>query len=253
MINKKIEDGIIIAAFENGKFNSITVQTLAQLKEIVKQANEDDAIKGIILTGTGRTYCSGFDLPTFLGFKDLNEAVDFFNVSEDVFLDLFMCAKPVVAAINGAAMAGGLIVSMAADYRILKNHPKIQLGMTENKIGLALTVVQSGLMRYGLGSDSNFREVIYDAGRHDPENALRLGIVDELAEEDQLMARAKQVVVNWIDNPGRAFTMLKYTVRKPLYDQMKHYLDTENWQQGLNCIFNPQTRATLEMVVKMMQ
>jgi enoyl-CoA hydratase/carnithine racemase len=253
MINQREEDGIIIAAFENGKFNSITRETLVQLKNIVARANGEEAIKGIILTGTGKVYCSGFDLPMFLAFRDLDEVVQFFDFAEDVFLDLFMCSKPVVAAINGAAMAGGIIISMAADYRILKNHPKIQVGMTENKIGLGLTVVQSGLMRYGLGSERNFREVIYDGNRHNPENALRLGIVDELAEEDRYLARAKEVITGWIDNPGRAFTMLKYTLRKPHYDLMKEYLEKENWQQGLTCFFNPQTRATLEMVMKMMQ
>lgn len=253
MIKERNEDNIIIATFENGKYNTITTETLLQIRDLVKRVTEDDALKGIVFTGNGRTYCSGFDLPTFLGFKELKDAVAFFDLAEPVFMEVFMCPKPVIAAINGSAMAGGLIISMAADHRIAKNHPKIQIGMTEIKIGLGLTVVQSALMRYGLDSEKRFRTVMYGGERYSPEASLALGIVDELASEEELLPRAKQIVTSWINNPARAFRLLKYNLRKPVYDQMKHYLATENWQDGLNCMFDPQTRATLELVASMMK
>ncbi|HOS39776.1 MAG TPA: enoyl-CoA hydratase-related protein, partial [Spirochaetota bacterium] len=68
MIKERNEDNIIIATFENGKYNTITTETLLQIRDLVKRVTEDDALKGIVFTGNGRTYCSGFDLPTFLGF-----------------------------------------------------------------------------------------------------------------------------------------------------------------------------------------
>ena len=253
MIHHTVEDNIVIASFNNGKYNSINLETLNNLADIIANVNENDTIRGLVLTGTGKVYCSGFDLGMFLGFKDLEETVAFFNVSEQVFMDLFMCAKPVVAALNGAAMAGGIIISMAADYRICKNHPKIQLGMSEIKLGLGLSVVQSTLMRYGLDSDKNFREVMYDAKRYDPEKALQSGLIDELSDEENLIPRAKEIIRSWFDNPGRAFNLLKYQLRKPVLDQMKHYLETENWQEKFNCMFHPETRASLEAVYKMMQ
>ena len=66
-----------------------------------------------------------------MGFKDIKEVGDFFDEAEEILVGLFECHKPVVSAINGHAIAGGLIFAMASDYRIVKNHPKITIGMSE--------------------------------------------------------------------------------------------------------------------------
>lgn len=253
MIDTKIEDGVLIAELCNGKYNSITQETLKQLREIVEQTNSDETIKGIVLTGRGKIFCSGFDLPLFMSFKNLKEVTDFFEQwAEPVFMEFFMCSKPTVAAINGAAMAGGLILATACDYRIAKNHPKIQLGMTEIKIGLGLSVVQTEIMKFGWDSTKKFRDIMYNGERYGVEDALKLGIVDELAEEERLLFRAKEVVTKWYDNPGKAFGLLKKGLRRPVYDRMKYYLEHTNWKEGFNCFFNPETRAAIDFVMKMM-
>ncbi|MRS04183.1 enoyl-CoA hydratase/isomerase family protein, partial [bacterium] len=90
MLNIRNEEGIIIAEFDNGKVNSITMETLLKIRDVVKSANEDDAIRGIILTGAGKIFCGGFDLPTFLGFKNLDEIIAFFEVEEEILLETFM-------------------------------------------------------------------------------------------------------------------------------------------------------------------
>jgi enoyl-CoA hydratase/carnithine racemase len=253
MIKERTEDNILIATFDNGKFNSITHDSLKQLSAIIKKVNEDDKIKGLILTGAGKVFCSGFDLPMFLGFKDLNEVLTFFEEAEDIFIDFFMCKKPVVSAINGAAMAGGLILAMASDYRICKNHPKIQIGMSEIKIGLGLSVVQTEIMRFGFDSNTRFREIMYFGERYNVEKARSLGLVDELVADEQLIPRAKEIITTWIDNPGRAFIPLKQGLRFPTAERMRRYLKEMNWQESFKCFFDPQTRGALEMVRKMME
>ncbi len=252
MINERIEDGIVIAEFAGGKGNSITVETLKSIKDIVQRVNTDDALKGIVLTGAGKLFCSGFDLPMFLSFKDLKEVTDFFTFAEDVFIEFFMCKKPVVSAINGAAVAGGCILAMASDYRIIKNHPKIKVGMSEIKIGLGLSIAQTEIMRFGLDGNNAYRKIMYDGLLYDVNGAKEAGLVDELAEEAELLNRAKAVVKGWIDNPGRAFMMLKPGYRQPHADRMRNRLKNENWQDGFKIFFDKGTRATIEMVIKMM-
>ncbi|MCP4132524.1 MAG: enoyl-CoA hydratase/isomerase family protein [bacterium] len=252
MINEKIEDNVVIATFEGGKTNPVDLETLRQLRAIVKKVNEEDELKGLVCTGAGRTFSSGFDLSMFLGFKDLDEVITFFNEAEETFIEFFMCKKPVVSAINGAAVAGGLILSMASDYRIVKNHPKIKLGMSEIKIGLGLSLVQTEIMKFGLDSVKKFRDIMYFGEMFDVNKALELEIADELAEEDVLISRAIEVVKGWIDCPGRAFMMLKHSLRKPTEDLMRHRLKNENWQDAFNVFFDPGTRGALEMVLKMM-
>ena len=252
MLNEKLEDGIIIATFEHGKTNSLTLEMLRKLRDIVKKANEDDAVKGIILTGAGRTFCSGFDLPMFMGFKDVKEVGDFFDEGEAILVELFECHKPVVSALNGHAIAGGLIFAMASDYRIVKNHPKISIGMSEIKLGLGLTIAQSEVMQFGYESNKKFRDLMYFGRMLDINSAKEYGIVDEIVEEADLIGRAKEIVKKWIDNPGRAFIKLKEGLKKPTADRIRKRLAEENWKEGFKCFFDKDVRGAIEFVMSMM-
>lgn len=252
MLNEKLEDGIIIATFEHGKTNSLTLEILRKLRDIVKKSNEDDAVKGIVLTGSGRTFCSGFDLPMFMGFKDVKEVGDFFDEGEEILLELFECRKPVVSALNGHAIAGGLIFAMATDYRIVKNHPKITIGMSEIKLGLGLTIAQSEVMQFGYDSNKKFRDLMYFGRMLDINSAKEYGIVDEIVEEADLIPRAKEIVKKWIDNPGRAFIKLKEGLKKPTADRIRKRLAEENWKEGFKCFFDKDVRGAIEFVMAMM-
>lgn len=252
MLNVRSEEGIIIAEFDHGKVNSITGETLKKLREVVKSANEDDSIRGVVLTGAGRTFSGGFDLPMFLGFKTIEEIVAFFEEEEEILIELFMCRKPVVSAINGHAIAGGLIVAMASDYRIAKNHPKINLGMSEVKIGLPLSLAQAEIMRFGFDSDRKYRDMMYFGRMMKVEQAREFGIVDEIVEEADLLPRAKKIVSKWIDNPGRAFIKLKEGLKKPAADRIRQRLAGEDWRSTLSCFFDKDVRGALEFVLSMM-
>ncbi len=252
MVNVRNEGGIITAEFDHGKVNSITRETLRTLREVVKSADQDDAVRGIVLTGAGRAFSGGFDLPMFLGFSTHEEIVDFFTEEEEVLIKLFMCKKPVISAINGHAIAGGLILAMASDYRIAKNHPKINLGMSEIKIGLPLSLAQAEIMRFGFDSDRKYRDVVYFGRMMNVEQAKEFGIIDEIVEEARLLMRAKEIVSAWIDNPGRAFIKLKEGLKKPVADRIRKRLDEEDWRSTLRCFFDKEVRGALEFVLSMM-
>lgn len=248
MLKKIIDDQIVIVTFENGKTNSYTIDLLRELKTIIAEVNEKEELKGLIMTGSGRFFSSGFDLPMFLSFKNLDEVVAFFDEEERILLDLFMCKKPVVSAMNGHSAAAGLIFSMAADYRIIKNHPKIKIGMSEIKIGLPLSIAQAAVMRFGLNSDRCYRDVMFFGEMMDVTRAKEMGLVDEIVEEDMLLERAKQIVSLWIDTPGRPFIPLKYSMKREAARAIERSLREESWQEKLDCFFKADVRATLEFV-----
>jgi enoyl-CoA hydratase/carnithine racemase len=252
MLKERIEDNIVIATFEKERTNSIDLDVLRKLKEIVEKVNNDDSLKGLILTGSGKLFSSGFDLPMFLSLKDVKEVTDFISEEDEILTELFMCKKPVVSAMNGSTIAAGLIFSMAADYRIVTNHPKIKINMSEIKLGLPLSIAQSEIMRFGLESNKLFRDVMYFGKMFDVTKALELGIVDEVVEGDELLERAKKIISRWIDNPGRAFIRLKEGLRKPVADRIGKRIAEENWQEGLTCFFDKDVRATLDFVQQMM-
>ena len=248
MIKERVEDNIIIATLTDGKTNSIDLDTIKQIDACVKRANEEDEIKGIVLTGEGKFFSSGFNLPMFLGFKDINEAVDFFNMEEEMLTNYFMCKKPVVCAMNGHSAAAGLIYAMASDYRLVSDHPKVKLGMSEIKIGLPLTIAQSQIMRFGLDTDKKFRDIMYFGNMFGPEKSKEIGLVDEVVSGDNLVARAKEIVSLWIDTPNRPFIVMKEAIKKEFAEKIQKRLKEENWQEGMDCFFKKDVRDILAFV-----
>jgi enoyl-CoA hydratase/carnithine racemase len=249
MLKKEIQDGIVIARLTDGKTNAITLETLKQLKKIVTEVNENDDLKGIILSGEGRFFSSGFSLPLFLGFETPEEVVSFFTEQEEILVEFFTCKKPVVSAINGHCAAMGLILAMASDYRIVKNHPKIKLGMSEIKIGLGLSIAQSAVLRFGLDSDKRFRDVMYFGNMVDVTTAKQMELVDETVEEENLIPRAKQIISLWIDTPNRPFIQIKQALKADTAKQIQKTLGEEDWQERMvQTLLSKDVKATLEFV-----
>ncbi len=253
MLETTMQDDVQVITFANGKTNPINRDMLTQLNELVLAADKNPSPKGIVLTGAGRFFSSGFDLPIFINFKDKDEAIAFFEFEEEVLTNLFTCRKPVVAAVNGHCAAGGLIYSMAADYRIIKDHPKIKVGMTEIKIGLPLSVAQHEVMRFGFDSNMKFRDVMFFAEMVDVYRARELKLMDEIVAEDELINRAIQVVSQWIDTPNRPFMAMKALLRKEAADRIRARLAEKQWQDGMDAFFKDEVRQTLKFVQASMQ
>ncbi len=254
MLKKEIQDQIVIARLSDGASNAVTLETLHALKEIVDEVNEDDSLKGIVLTGEGRFFSSGFSLPMFVNFQTREEVISFFEEEETILTDYFTCKKPVVCAINGHCAAMGMILAMASDYRIMKNHPKIKMGMSEIKIGLGLSVAEAAVVRFGLDSDRRYRDVMYFGEMAGVDQALETGLVDELVEEDQLIARAKEIVTLWIDTPNRPFIQIKEGLKREAAEGIRRNLVALNWQDAMaDTLLNEQVKATLSFVQAAME
>ncbi len=245
MLKTHIEDKILIAQLALGKTSAMDLQTLKDLLQAVEQVNTSSDIKGIILTGQSRFFSTGFDLNTFISFETLEEAGGFIALADQVFLKVFTCAKPVVCAMNGHAVAGGLIIGMAADYRLLSNHPKTRVGMSEINIGVPLSAVQTAIMRFGLDADTTYRDLIYFGELMGPEDALKKKVVDELLVPEALMDRAKTIVSSWMDTPGNPFIRLKQEFRRDAAaDMEKKRLDKERYQK-LDFFLNKDVKEAL--------
>ncbi len=254
MLKKEIQDQVLIATLTDQKTNAIDLDTLRQLAEAVNEVNADPAVKGLVLTGEGRFFSSGFSLPMFIDFKTADDVVGFFTEEESTLVDFFTCSKPVVSAMNGHSAAMGMILAMASDYRIVGDHPKIKLGMSEIKIGLALSVAQAAIMRFGLDTNKRFRDVMYFGEMVDPKSAKELEMVDEVVEQDNLISRAKEIVSLWIDTPNRPFVQLKASLKKGTVEAIRTELAAGEWKETLSAaLLNPNVKATLEFVQASME
>jgi len=253
MVKQIIEDNIMIAKYDNPPAYSMTLESLKNIRDAVKKVREDDSLKGLIFTGEGKYFCTGFDLPTFMNFKTREDILEFFDIEEEMLYEIFTCPKPVIAAINGHCTAGGFIVAMGCDYRIAAENPKSKMGMTEIKIGLSLTIAEMELVRSGLNNDKLLRDVMYNGERYTIEQGKELGFVDEIVPEAELIAAAKKKITYWWDQPGHAFTNIKHCLKHPIASHLRYRLDNENWRDLLvETLTSPHLKAIFDMVQKAM-
>ncbi len=244
----KIEDGIVIFQIQTNKVSSISLATLKEMNDIIDRLNTEDELKGLIITGTDKYFSGGFDLNEFVSFESPQAIVDWFKYEEEVLIKLFTCSKPVVAALNGHATAAGMIVTMACDWRIAVNSPKVRMGMTEIKLGLSLTPAEAGLMRWGLDTEKKYRDIIFKGQLISVVDAAGREILDELVEEDKLIEAAKAKISDLIDQPGRSFIALKRVHRENQASLMRSGVDRFDWNEMVKVFTDPKIIGALKAV-----
>ncbi|MCA9577969.1 MAG: enoyl-CoA hydratase/isomerase family protein, partial [Myxococcales bacterium] len=168
-------------------------RTVARLQDEVKSG----AVKGVILTSAKKTFFAGGDLKMLSQAQPENAADMFAHVREITgqLRALETLGIPVVAAINGAALGGGLEIALACHHRVVLNDPRIQLGLPE--VTLGLLPGGGGIVRTVrlLGVQKAIMDVLIQGPRLRPDKALSLGLVHELATDaDDMLAKARAFI-----------------------------------------------------------
>src|SRR6478609_9260046 len=194
------DDGIVVLTLDdpNQSANTMNAAYAASIRATVDRLEaEKDQITGVVITSAKKTFFAGGDLHDLRkATKDQAEEIsEFVREGKAVLRRLETLGKPVVAAINGAALGGGLEICLACHHRIALDDPSVQLGFPEVQLGLlpgAGGVVRSVRM---LGIANALLQVLLQGQRLRPDKAKELGIVDELvAARDGLIPAAK----SWI-------------------------------------------------------
>jgi enoyl-CoA hydratase/carnithine racemase len=171
------------------KRNALNTELTQALLQALKDADTDDAVRCVVLTGAGQGFCAGADLSEFKNLQDPAAAEARGDLTMQLHLVFSKMAKPVVSAINGAAMGGGAGLALAADLAVMAQGAK--LGYPETRHGIVAAIVMANLVRQ-VGRKAAFELVALgepvDSGR-----ALALGMVNGVFPEDLLMKEALQV------------------------------------------------------------
>ena len=199
---------------------------------------------GILLTGSGTIFSAGLDLPLLVGLAR-PEMEAFLRRFHGSLARLFAWPLPVVAAVNGHAIAGGCVLAMQADSRVMARGSS-KFGLNELALGLGLPSIVVESLRARLGS-SGLTATVFGARLHTPEEALAAGLVDELAAPEELEARGREKLREWSASPP-AFAQLKALVRRGALEAMQAHLD-EDARAWLDVWFLPDTRRRLEEAV----
>ena len=203
-------DGVVVLTLDDPgqSANTMNADYLASMEQAVDRLeSESDEIAGVILTSAKKTFFAGGDLGDILSIPadGADLAVATVERAKAPLRRLETLGKPVVAAIAGAALGGGLEIALATHRRIVVDSPAVQLGLPE--VGLGLLPGGGGIVRTVrmLGVSTALMEVLLEGKRLRPGKALELGLVDELvAGPDDLLPAAKAWISANADDPAAA-------------------------------------------------
>ena len=245
IIQETIEDGIALLKLNRPPVNALNPAFLNAFEEQLAQIEAGSDIRALVISSNLTVFSAGMDLKEAQGFStaDQTAIVDGLNAA---FARLYGLAKPVIAAVNGAAIAGGLFFVLAADYSVARQGAKF--GLTEVRVGVNFPLAVLDIARDAL-SPKAFRRLLLGGRNVDAETAEKMGIVDEVTAADEVMPRALVCARDYAAIPPIAYANVKAQMRAGSLRSMRDVIDQKS-DPARSGWFTEETRQAM---VKLLQ
>ena len=219
MIEVTKNDNILTIRLAHGKASALDLELAETLALAFAEAAQSDAA-AVILTGTGSIFSAGVDLFRLTnGGREYCER--FVPALSRLVLDAFAFPKPLVVAVNGHAIAGGCIMNLCGDYRLMASG-NARIGMPELAVGVPFPPSILEVVRFSI-SPQYLQSLVYTARTVQPDEALRVGFVDEVVAPDALLARADEIARQFAAQNAKNFALTKRELRDHTISRAKHY------------------------------
>lgn len=190
-VKVSVEDRVAIVTIEHGRVNSLNRQAIEELGTLVDRLGEDATVKVVVLTGAGSlAFVAGADIKEVSQLTSPQKAQEMSAMGQAVFLKLQRLGKPVIAAINGVCLGGGMELAMACHLRI--SGDRARFGQPE--INLGIIPGWGGTQRLPrLIGRTKATEWILTGEMYSAQEALRLGLVNQVVPQDQVLRVSKDL------------------------------------------------------------
>jgi enoyl-CoA hydratase len=209
MIDLKTHNAIATVTIAHGKANALDIELSEELEKCFAQIAQS-AARAVVVTGQGRIFCAGVDLIR-LSSAGPDYVHKFLPALHRAFNAMFFFPKPVVAAVNGHAIAGGCVLACAADRRIMARSDG-RIGVTELLVGVPFPAVAFETMRFAVPK-RHLPELLYTGATFDVDAALERGLVDAVVSPEELMPSAISAAEQFAALSPAAFAQTKAQLR----------------------------------------
>jgi enoyl-CoA hydratase/carnithine racemase len=190
-------------------YNSLNREIVLSLREELERLADDKSVRAVIITGEGeKAFCAGADLKERQTMTP-EQVLQFLKTLQDTLLTLERLPKPVIAAINGVAFGGGTELALSCDLRIMSRHAK--MGLTETSLGIIPGGGGTQRLPRLIGK-GKAKELIYTARHVDAEEALAIGLVNQVVEPAELLDAARRLAADIAKNAPLAVAQAKYAI-----------------------------------------
>jgi enoyl-CoA hydratase/carnithine racemase len=212
---------VAAVALARGKVNALDVELLDELEETLGHLALDDDVRAVVLTGSGRVFSAGVDLRRVVegGTAYVEHLIAALRGTLEA---LFAFPKPTVAAVNGAAVAGGCILACGCDRRVMADDARI--GASELVVGVPFPAAAIEILRFSCGS--RCEDVVYTGELFDAGRAMVIGMVHEAHGAERVLERATAVAAGLGALAPQAYRLAKEQLRRPALERMRADAET---------------------------
>ena len=225
-----------------GKVNALNEPLVEELTQHFRDLENDRQVGSIILTGSGKFFSFGFDIPEFMDNSRESFAV-FLNIFTSLYTDIFLFPKPVIAALNGHTIAAGCMLANACDYRIMVTG-KAKISLNEVEFGSSVFAGSVEILKHCVGQ-RNAESILGSGAMYVAEEAHHLGLIDQVTSEDDLMNVARSISADFSRKDSAAFRSIKRLMRGPVAERFTER-EEQSIREFIDIWYSDNTREQLK-------
>lgn len=226
--------------------NAIDQALVDDLARATEQVSDDGDTRVVLLASAHpKLFCPGLDLVSLFDY-DRRQLESFMGKFAAVVWALYGLSKPVIAALSGHAVAGGCVLALTADYRVLRRG--VQVGLNEVRVGVPLPWSVALLLRATVGPGALSRVALLGRNFKD-EEAVAAGLADEVAEANTFESVCRERLAEFADKDPRALGITKSYLRAPVLAEMRHR-ERDVVSDFVECWFSEATRERIRATIE---
>jgi enoyl-CoA hydratase/carnithine racemase len=231
----EVADRVATVTFDRpDRLNALTFESYADLRDLLAELPHREDVRSLVITGTGRGFCSGGDVQDIIGAlqkADARDLLDFTRMTGSVVQRMRECPLPIVAAVNGVAAGAGAVIAMAADLRILARSARFAFLFT--KVGLAGADMGSAYLLPRLVGLGRATELLLLGEDVEAEEAARIGLAGKVVEDRDLAEQGASLARRLADGPALAYATTKMLLAREQDMDLAGSLELEAMAQAL--------------------
>lgn len=239
-----------IITLNRGKASPLSHDMVNEFRGLLKELTADDSVKGIILTGQEHFFSVGVDVKEMYE-KDREGVTGFWRDFSSLIAELFAFPKPFITAITGHSPAGGTVMAICSDYRVMAQG-KYQIGLNEMAVGITLPQMIFEIYAFWIGKGKAYQYLL-EAKMMLPDQALQVGLVDEVCDGSEVLARAEAKMKQYLSYSEASWVHSKKNMRKEQLDKNENIVFERDYVDTMEDWWLPENREALSRVVAMLK
>lgn len=228
------------------RLNALTFEVYGELRDTFNALDSEPDVRAIILTGSGRAFCSGGDVEDIIGAlfeRDKEGLLEFTRMTCDLILAIRRCRRPIVAALNGTTAGAGAVMASACDIRVAADTAKIAFLFT--KVGLSGADMGAAWLLPRIVGFGRAAELLMTGDFIGAGDAHRIGLYNRVVPPDQLMNEATGIAQKLAKGPSAALAVTKESLEAEAHMDLEAALQAEAAVQA-DCMLDPNFRRAYD-------